>query len=289
MRLTNDVIEATVQPLGAELSSLRRLDTGVDYLWGGDGKFWAGHAPVLFPIVCAARNGQIQVGGKAYRIGNHGFARKSAFELVESARDRAVFRLASSDASLAMYPYRFVLSLAYTLEGDALRTTFTVENTDRGPIHFQLGTHAGFNCPIGGNDGSFGDHHLEFEKDEELTRLFLDGDNLLVPGREEKVLSGRILPLSHELFHQGALVFRDVRSTSVALRSTASPRSVVVRHDKLPYLGIWQPRDAPFVCIEPWHGIADRADASGELEDREMTIALERGGTYQCWYSIQVG
>lgn len=287
MKIANELIEATIESLGAELSSLRRLDTGVDYLWGGDARFWAGHAPVLFPIVCAARNGEIQVGGKAHKIGNHGFVRKTAFELVESARDRAVLRLASSDASLAMYPYRFALSLTYTLVGATLRTTFTVENTDRGPIDFQLGTHAGFNCPIGG-EGSFGDHYLEFEQDEELTRLFMNADNVLVPGRSEKVLSGRILPLTHALFHQGALVFRDVRSTSIALRSRVSARSVVVRHDKLPYLGLWQPRDAPFVCIEPWHGIADRADVSREFRDREMTIALDPGGRYECWYSIEV-
>jgi galactose mutarotase-like enzyme len=287
MKIANERVEATIEQLGAELSSLRRLDTGVDYLWGGDGKFWAGHAPVLFPIVCAARNGQIQVGGRTYEIGNHGFARKTAFELVESARDRAVFRLASSDASLAMYPYRFVLSLAYTLEGDTLRTTFTVENTDRGPIHFQLGTHAGFNCPIDGK-GSFGDHYLEFEKEEELTRLFMNGDNVLVPGRSEKVLSGRILPLTHELFHQGALVFRDVRSSGISLRSRASRKAVVVRSDRMPYLGLWQPKDAPFVCIEPWHGIADPADRTVEFKDREGTITLPPGGRYETWYSIEV-
>jgi len=286
MKIANGVIEATIEPMGAELSGLRRLDTGVEYLWDADKRYWAGHAPVLFPIVCAARNGEILVGGKLHKIGNHGFARKSPFELVESSRDRAVFRLASSEASLAMYPYRFVLTLTYTLSGGTVKTAFTVQNAGAEPMPFQLGTHAGFHCPLGG-EGSFADWQLEFEQEEELTRLFMNGDNVLVPGQSEHVLTGRVLPLTHALFHRGALVFRGVRSSAIALRSKASTKAVVVRSDRMPYLGLWQPKDAPLVCIEPWHGIADPADRTVEFKDREGTLSLDPGARYETWYSIE--
>jgi galactose mutarotase-like enzyme len=42
---------AEIQSLGAELVSLKK--DGCEYIWNGDKTYWAGHAPVLFPICCA--------------------------------------------------------------------------------------------------------------------------------------------------------------------------------------------------------------------------------------------
>jgi galactose mutarotase-like enzyme len=32
-----------------------------------------------------------------------------------------------------------------------------------------------------------------------------------------------------------------------------------------PYLGIWTKPGAPFICIEPWHGLADPEGFSGDF------------------------
>ena len=52
-------------------------------MWQGDEKYWSDHSPILFPIVCAANNGEIKVDGKIHKIGNHGFAKKGEFEYFE--------------------------------------------------------------------------------------------------------------------------------------------------------------------------------------------------------------
>ncbi|WP_151737665.1 aldose 1-epimerase family protein ['Paenibacillus yunnanensis' Narsing Rao et al. 2020] len=278
--LHNAVAQAEISSLGAELISFKRKDNGTEYMWSGDAAYWTGRSPVLFPIIGAARNGAIQVDGQAYSIGNHGFARRSEFTLVESDDIHAVFRLTQDDKTLAAYPYKFSLYLTYTLTGSTLEIAYRVENPDNQEIHFQLGTHPAFNCPPDGQ-GSFSDYVLEFGEAEPLERLFLTDAGLIIAGKSEPLLGDTdTLPLNHEMFYAGALVFRNVRSRRIILKSAQSERSVSVSFEGFPDLGIWQPKDAPFVCIEPWHGVADGEDFAGELHDKEGIITLAPGASH---------
>ena len=43
----------------------------------------------------------------------------------------------------------------------------------------------------------------------------------------------------------------------------------------LPYMGIWNAKDADFVCIEPWCGIADHVNASGVISEKEGINKLQ--------------
>ena len=52
-------------------------------------------------------------------------------------------------------------------------------------------------------------------------------------------------------------------------------------------LGVWQAKDAPFVCIEPWHGLADRDGYDGEFKDREGIVRLAPGEAFHCSLSIE--
>lgn len=42
-----------------------------------------------------------------------------------------------------------------------------------------------------------------------------------------------------------------------------------------PHFGIWKQKDAPFICLEPWHGFADTKNSSGILTEKEGLFALE--------------
>ena len=58
-----------------------------------------------------------------------------------------------------------------------------------------------------------------------------------------------------------------------AIANSRNSRAVRVVTDGVPYLGVWsKPGGAPFVCVEPWHGIPDMSDASGELAEKEGII-----------------
>ena len=42
-----------------------------------------------------------------------------------------------------------------------------------------------------------------------------------------------------------------------------------------PYLGIWTKPNAPFLCIEPWCGLADNANHNGNIEEKEGINLLQ--------------
>ncbi|MHB1316173.1 MAG: aldose 1-epimerase family protein [Christensenellales bacterium] len=286
--LKNNVAAAEFKSAGGEMVSFKRLDTGCEYVWNGDARYWAGSNPVLFPMICAATNGEIKVGGVKYKLGNHGFARKSEFELVESTPGKAIYKLAWSDATLQMYPFKFELYIVYTLDKNRLNIEYRVHNVDDKDICFQIGGHPGFNCPLDGS-AAFDDYFIEFETNETLVRYFLDSANCMVPDKSEiAVRNSNILPLRYELFKDGALVFKHVKSTKVALRSKKTDKSVVLITEGFPYLGVWQPKGAPFVCIEPFHGAAEPQGYSGEFCDKEKMITLQKGKTHACGYTIEI-
>ena len=45
-----------------------------------------------------------------------------------------------------------------------------------------------------------------------------------------------------------------------------------------PYLGIWSKPGARFVCVEPWHGLADPVGFAGDLADKSGVFTLPPGG-----------
>ena len=147
--ISNGAFTARINPLGAELSSLTDPQ-GRQYMTDADPRYWTGHAPLLFPVVGALRNGSYRLDGRKYALPKHGFARTSRFELVGQAADRVRFRLVESEATLAVYPFRFELQMTLALSGATLSMAATVRNPGAGPLPFSFGFHPAFAWPLPG-------------------------------------------------------------------------------------------------------------------------------------------
>ena len=128
-QLKNDVLTIEVSPMGAELQSIKDAN-GHEYLWQADPDFWPRHSPILFPIVCGLWKGKYRTEGQEYALDRHGFARDTEFRLLKKTADRVTFALESSDATLKNYPYHFVLSVTYRLEGNKIHVIWHVHNSD---------------------------------------------------------------------------------------------------------------------------------------------------------------
>jgi len=65
---------------------------------------------------------------------------------------------------------------------------------------------------------------------------------------------------------------------------------VTLTYNEMPYVGIWSPypNEAPFVCIEPWCGIADTQDASGLLNEKLGINQLAPAEVFTQKYCITV-
>ncbi|EJK0464339.1 aldose 1-epimerase family protein [Listeria monocytogenes] len=289
IKLENEVLLVEMKTAGAELTRIFHKDTGLEYLWNADSKFWGRHSPVLFPTVGRLVEDTYLVDGKPYHLGQHGFARDRDFQVIEQTEKSVRFELDADEDSLAVYPYKFKLSIIYTIEKNTVAVSYEVENTDNKRIYFSIGAHPAFNLPL--TDGTtFEDYYLDFGTEENLETLCLEGPYR--SGEIKKVVDkpAQYLPLSYDLFKNDALIFEALKQKEMTIKSDKTPHFVKVSFPEFPFVGVWTVKPGtPFLCIEPWYGIADGAGESVELRDKAGIEHLEPDAVFASEYEITVG
>lgn len=286
--LKNTLASAEIAQIGAELVSFRLLEDHCEYIWTGDPKYWSGHSPLLFPMVCAANGDEIRIDGVKYGMSNHGFARNMEFEILEESDSSLVYGLKYCEDTLKMYPFKFMLTVAYVLIDKQIEIRYKVENQDNKKIYFQIGTHPGFQCPIDKNC-ELEDYYIEFNREEKFERMFLNEQNVRISKRFDTVMErGKILPLTHGLFDEGAHVYQNINSDKITLKSNKSSKQVSLSYSNLPYLGLWQVKNAPYICIEPWQGMAETDVFQGEFKEKEGIITLKPSEYFECNLTIEI-
>jgi galactose mutarotase-like enzyme len=270
-------ITATIKPEGAELCSLRDGE-GEELLWQA-GPEWPRHAPVLFPVVGKLAGDTLRHDGQAYRVTQHGFARDSLFTWVERAASRAVLRLEDSEDSRAAYPFPFRLELIYAADGSTLSVTTRVTNPGDSMLPCGIGAHPAFRWPLATGVPQEA-HLLEFDAQE--TGPALAVENALLGAEKPLPFDGRVLPLSPALFARDALVMPDVASHALRFVAPGAEGEVAkvltISWDGFKDLGIWsKPGGAPFLCIEPWFGMASPVGWDGEITDKPGILLLPPG------------
>lgn len=286
--LKNGGLTAKVNSLGAQLVSLKG-ENGFEYLWTGDPKYWAGQAPVLFPMVGALRGGKGTIKGKEIEMGQHGFARRREFTLKEKKETQVSLTLRADDETNQMYPFEFELTVTYTLNETGIETAFCVKNLGSGEMPFAIGGHPGFNVPVG-EDADFEDYLIRFEREEhQKCPAIVMGQGLIDPQKTAFELHGREIPLKHSLFYQDALVFEGLNSKKVQIVNPKSGRGIEMDFTGIPLFGIWSAaNDGPYVCLEPWTGCATRTDEGDAFEEKKNMIFLAPGGEERRSFSVSI-
>lgn len=285
--IENEHIKAIINPLGAELVSLLKLDNNTEYMWDANPIFWGKTSPVLFPIVGGLKNDTYIFEGKEYKLPRHGFARTMLFEVESKTENSAIFLLKNNEETKKVYPFEFELRLIYAIAGNQLELKYEVRNPSEKPLWFSVGGHPAFKCPIE-NGLSYDDYFLEFDQTEDFERWPLNSEGLVLDTPIEISKNTNKLMLSKELFYEDALVFKHLKSDCVTLKSEKSPKRLKFEFKNFPYLGIWAAKNADFVCIEPWCGIADSADTNQNLEVKEGINHLEPKQIFEKSFSIEV-
>lgn len=268
----NDILQARIHPKGAELQSLYHKAYELEYMWSGDAAWWGKYSPILFPIVGQLVNDTYTWQGKDYRLPRHGFARDMVFDLASATASEVVFRLVANETTRAVYPFDFALSVTYTVHENRIRVAYQVDNTAGTELLYSIGAHPAFAVPLVPGT-SYSDYFIRFEQPETAPRwLIRDG---LIDQPEDLLQATQELPLTHDLFYRDALVFKQLRSHHITLGSNRTPHGLTMNIRDFPYLGIWAAKNAPFVCLEPWQGIADAVTHNGMLEAKEGMIHLD--------------
>jgi galactose mutarotase-like enzyme len=281
-------LQVSVEHKGMELSSIKSKTTGQEHLWQGDPQFWTGRAPILFPNIGALKNGRTSYQGKEYALPKHGFLRHSSeARLIGQSPDTLVFRFDSSPETLEVYPFNFNLEVSFHLNGRKLEISHRVHNPDNQALYYSLGGHPAFACPLLPGE-KLEDYRIEFPQEETDHTWMINSDGLIGERGEMILNSSKKIRLHDHIFDHDALIFKELKSREVSLSHQERGPIVKMEFADFDYLGIWAKPGAPFVCLEPWLGIADSAQHSGDLSDKEGIRILAPGASETKKYSIEI-
>jgi len=283
--LENEILRAAIAPKGAELQSLINKQNGIEYMWGGDAAFWGKYSPVLFPIVGGLKKDTYYYQDKEYNLPRHGFARESVFMKEQLSSAQAVFTLQQDEQSLVVYPFSFTLKLHYQLDENTLRCTYEVCNSGNENLLFSVGAHPAFAVPIT-TDTTFPDYYLEFNTAETLHRWKLQ-EGLISSSAELLPTVNNKLMLAKELFYEDAIVLKNMQSNVITLGCSKHSHGIHFKFNDFPFFGIWAAKDASFVCLEPWCGIADSVTHNQQLNMKEGINTLAVNANWQRTWAVE--
>jgi galactose mutarotase-like enzyme len=93
--------------------------------------------------------------------------------------------------------------------------------------------------------------------------------------------------LDHAMFEQDAMIFPEGAGKGLSYGVEGGP-TMRFSFENLPNLALWTKPGAPFLCVEPWHGMAAELGGSSELADRPYTKTLAPGATARFAFTVEI-
>lgn len=272
MILTNNNITIEVSSLGAELTSLKK--DNIEYLWQANPDFWKRYSPILFPIVGRLLDDEYIYDNSIYKLSQHGFARDLEFDLIDQKENYVSYKLVSSKKTLKKYPFEFELIISYTLTDNKVIVGYEVINKDSKELPFQIGGHPAFNFDVGSS----------ITIGCETNRYMLN-KTPYIQSIEKNVYIDSII-INDETFVDDALIYNSVNKIEMKDKEKA----IEINCKHFPYIGIWSKvlnsKMAPFICIEPWFGIADFNNHNKQFTEKKGMNFLKPNEVFKASYSI---
>lgn len=288
--LENEILRVEIDSFGAELKSVKNKATNQEYMWQGDPQYWGRTSPILFPFVGSLKDKTYTYDGKTYSMGQHGFARDMEHELICKTETEIYFELNSNEETMQKYPFEFILGLGYQLNGSELDVNWHVFNPSTNKtLHFSIGAHPAFNCPIHGEENKAG-YKFYFGGANEIHHHGHTDTGLSVEEDIVLALENHRATITPEFFDGSTYIIEGPQTNEIGVEDPEGNRFITVRFD-MPVVALWSPpgKNAPFLCIEPWFGRCDAHDFEGTLEERAFNNALEAGNQFHTSYTIRFG
>lgn len=280
--LENECLRVEIAALGGEMQSIRGR-SGREYLWQGDAAYWSRRAPNLFPCVGGLTDGVYTLRGQTYALPRHGFVPVTELQLEERTETACTFLLAANEGTRVCYPFAFAYRIRYALREAGVEVCYLVENTGGETMFFGLGAHPGFFIP----KGQFDACKLVFDAPCAPVRIGVSEKGFVTPRRAAYPLKrGRELPLAGVNFPE-SLVLTGMSRAVTLCDGNSQP---VIRMDfaDFPFLVLWRSPGAPFLCIEPWHGLPSREGIREDFATQPSLVCLESGAQFRAAFTITV-
>lgn len=273
MVLDNGILRLELCNEGGEMASLTY--NGMDVLYKGDGPYWTGKNPTLFPIIGSPDSKQYTLNGNVYPIKNHGLIRYATLKTIVDDGNKVTMRLRANEETLKSYPFDFTYDITYRLDGKKVLIDYEITNNGDTIMPFTFGLHPGFIVR------DFNETSLIFEEDEY-------GDFIDEKTKEiTKTKLGEYHNFLEDVSRLETIIIANLKSKAVTLKM--KEYSIKVDMSNFKYLGLWtKDVKANYMCIEPWLSINDISNAENPFDDKYELVHLESKKTYKINYYFEV-
>ena len=270
LTMKNSLLTVEIKTEGAQIKSVKD-NSGTEYIWHADPKFWGKSAPVLFPICSNLKDGKYIYEGKEYRMPDHGFSQKMDYSVREAEDDKVRLYITDTDETRKMYPFNFDFEVAFTLEGNSLKAEYIVTNKGTGDMYYSVGCHEAYACPEGVEE-----YAVEFPEEINpdtylLDGKFLSGETLRIADR------GKVLDIKEEYFDRDSVVLKNMGVYSASLVNKKSGQKVRIEFPDFDYFVIWHEPGSGFLCLEPWKGFPDYTYHDYDFTKKDGIIKVKEG------------
>ncbi len=279
--IENDILKVTVTTWGAQVKSVVRKSDNVEHMWQADPAVWGYHAPILFPYTGRVKDNQIFAKGQVYEAkAQHGFARTMEHFLVEQGENRVVLALEDTPETMAIWPWRFRLISTFTLEGDTLRHSLTVENRDEEAMKFGIGYHPAFAIPFDKGHKAE-DYVLRFSQMESPLCLGTYPKGLVNGSCYYLGANIREIAIDENLFANDSHCMVNIASETLGLYEKGTGRGVVCSLEGFRYCLIWsKPGEPQFICIEPWNSLPSPEAGGIDWDEKPAAASIAPGDSW---------
>lgn len=246
---------------------------GEEYLWLRDGNFESTDrprcgVPILFPSCGKPDGGVHHFGDADYPMEVHGFADLLPWAIKTATDSEIVLTLTPNGLTKFVYPFDFMLTMRYTLDGATAHLNLTVENTGDQELPFSVGFHPYFAASALEN--------VTFDITAATCSQNAKGEQPAAPAE----ITLTKTPGSADSIR----LLTGVKSPMV-LKDSGSGHTVRVAFDEATFgKGVlWQQNVESFVCMEPWNGWANSVNEAGKHE------VLAPGAAKSFDWSITIG
>lgn len=282
MRYTieNEALRVTADTRGAELVAVTDKKTGTEMIWDADPAIWDFHAPVLFPYCGKLKNGRYQLDGESYPGQMHGFSCNLEHAFQGADGSAMSFCLTSNRETRALFPREFELETTFALYGRTLRHNIKVTNRSDKELRFGLGYHPGFAFPFDDRHTTR-DYELRFDCPQTpvVLKNVESGPDEGFACDEKYVLAedSMSIPLNDRMFDTDSCCLSELSARTISIVEKDSGRRVTLDISPFPYVLLWSVGGLDalrFLCVEPWHSLQDRIDASGNWDEKPCAAVL---------------
>lgn len=220
--------------------------------------------PFLFPIFGRLKDGKYIWDGLEYAMQIHGFGHTSPWQVAVHTENTLRLVLEETEETLAQYPFRFRVTLEFTLSQGVFTIGQTYENLDEKPMPYNYGFHPYFLTD-----------KLENLRVETTADTFFD---FAVGGRAFG--QGSVSLTVPEGAPETGAAFMGVRAPTV-LHNGAEGKRLTLEFDHSFHTHVlWTQAGKKFLCVEPVNGTANGLNTG-------VYLTLQPGGRRTAFVTLR--